>query len=64
MSEDDVVSVLSHVNHRKAPGPDSLKGFESMYHSVRECFYTPVPAFVGYSVCSAFMAVIHHYTCI
>ena len=22
------------------------KGFESMYHSVRECFYTPVPAFV------------------
>ena len=32
-----------------------------MCHSVRECFYTPVPAFVGYSVCSAFMAVTHHY---
>ena len=65
MCEDDVVSVLSHVNTRKAPRPrwSEGKGFESMYRSVRKCFYSPVPAFVGYSVCSVFMAVIHHYTC-
>ena len=64
--EDDVVSVLSHVTCfclvtcQPSEGPRTRcsegKVFENMYHS-------GIQAFVGYSVCSAFMAVIHHYTC-
>ena len=66
MCEDDVVSVLSHVNPWKAPRSDGLKGkvlkgcATQLGSAFTRLFQLLLDTFVGY-FCSAFMAVTHHY---